>query len=141
MNSFNVYKQTEKKIGGNTPVWLGTVKPVPVGYILDVEEALTEFPDGLVPAGTAVQPIINEDDKIISVSPISSAVNAASGAIGYIYNDVYVGKDADENTQATCAVVQYHAEGLMIERVYPTITEEQIRNLQKNIPGVLLVRG
>jgi hypothetical protein len=137
MNSFNVYGQTEQTIGGNTPVWLGTVKPVPVGYVLEMEGTLANFPDGHIPAGTAVE-LFSEERGVTALKDINGAINTA---FGYIYNDVHIGKDANESVQATCAVVSYHPEGLLIERVYPEITGEQIEQLQANIPGVLLVRG
>ena len=141
MNSFNVYGQTTETIGGNTPIWLGTVKPVPRGYILDVEEALLAFPDGHIPAGIPLSPIIGEDNVIVSVQPIKTPAIAISEALGYLYNDVHIDKSLGANAQATCAVVMHHPEGLLIERVLPEITEEQIATLQAKIPGVLLVRG
>lgn len=140
MNSFNVYGQTEQTIGGNTPVWLGTVKPVPRGYILDVEEALVAFPDGHIPAGTPLMPKVGEDEVIYGVTPIKEAVHL-NAKFGYLYNDVHIDKSLGANAQATCAVVMHHPEGLLIERVCPEITGEQIAMLQANIPGVLLVRG
>lgn len=136
MDSFNVYGQSTETIGGNTPVWLGTVKPVPRGYILDLDEALMAFTDGHIPAGTPVELV---GDGVASV--LANPISAVASAVGYIYNDVYIGKIANESTQATCAVVMHHPEGLLIERVYPEITEEQIAALQAKIPEVLLVRG
>ncbi len=141
MNSFNVYGQTSETIGGNTPVWLGTVKPVPVGYVLDVEEALLAFPDGHIPAGTPLAPNIDEDEVIVSVIPTKIPVNIINSKFGYLYNDVHIDKSLGANAQATCAVVMHHPEGLLIERVCPELTVEQIAQLQANIPGVLLVRG
>lgn len=141
MNSFNVYGQTTETIGGNTPIWLGTVKPVPKGYILDVEEALNAFPDGHIPAGTPLEPIVGEDGMVISVQPLKGAVNIIKTKFGYLYNDVHIDKSLGANAQATCAVVMHHPEGLLIERVCPELTGEQIAALQAQIPGVLLVRG
>lgn len=141
MNSFNVYGQTSETIGGNTPVWLGTVKPVPRGYVLDVEETLATFPDGHIPAGTPLAPIVDEDQVIVSVEPVKGAENILNLKFGYLYNDVHIDKSLGANAQATCAVVMHHPEGLLIERVCPELTEEQIKTLQTNIPGVLLVRG
>lgn len=131
MNSFNVYGQTEKKVGGNTPVWLGTVKPIPVGAT--ISSSTSNAQAGI--AGT-----YNAETK--SFTPLND-LNTAGGSLiescnAFLYNDVY--KEA-ENYTGTCAVVMHHPEGLLIERVYPEITEEQIATLQKNIPGVLLVRG
>ena len=133
MNSFNVYGQTEKKIGGNTPVWLGTVKPIPRGAVL--EESLGEY-EGYIPAGTAVK----YDDSIRTFTALSLADLAEAN--GFLYNDVVATDYAGvEERPATAAIVMHHPEGLLIERVYPNITEEQIQQLQARIPGVLLVRG
>ena len=128
MNSFNVYGQTEKKIGGNVPVWLGTVKPIPVGA------TFTAAAKKLYPAGTPV--VYDATSRTVDVfDNAADAIDA--GANGYIYNDIY----SEEGGMATCAVVMHHAEGLLIERVLPEISEEQIVALQARIPGVLLVRG
>lgn len=128
MNSFNVYGQTSETIGGNTPIWLGTVKPIPVGAI----------PSATCNAGIAGV----YDAEAKTFSPVED-LSAEEGTLleqcnAFVYNDVYA--DMVE-FQATCAIVMHHPEGLLIERVYPEITEEQIAALQKNIPGVLLVRG
>lgn len=123
MNSFNVYGQTEKVIGGNTPVWLGTVKPIPVGGVL------SGHTDKDVCAG---YPMKQESDGTWSQSL------TFSDAEGYLYNDV---AREDRLLPATCAIVKYHPEGLLIDRVGVEFSEEQIATLQKNIPGVLLVRG
>lgn len=131
MNSFNVYRQTTETIGGNTPVWLGTVKPVPVGGKIDIgsEESYA--------AGCAVY--YNPETK--EVAPQDTPESAIASANAYLYNDVVeLGGDYTD-LGATCAVVIHHPEGLLIERVYPEITEEQIAQLQAKIPGVLLVRG
>lgn len=127
MNSFNVYGQTDTKIGGFVPVWLGTVKPIPVGAVC---EAVS--PKELIKAGSAV--IYNPENRTFSA--IASAEGLAQ-ANGFLYNDIY----SEEGGQATGAIVMNHAEGLLIERVYPEITEEEIVALQAKIPGVLLVRG
>ena len=132
MNSFNVYGQTEQVVGGNTPVWLGTVKPIPVGAIFDGISSTESYK-----AGTPVvyDPITKMIDGTAENGDFSN-VNA------YLYNDINVGAvDFSQGLVATCAIVMNHPEGLLIERVYPEITEEQIATLQKNIPGVLLVRG
>lgn len=133
MNSFNVYGQAEKKVGGNTPVWLGTVKPTPRGARL--EESIGEY-EGYIPAGTAVK----YDDSIRTFTALS--LEDLAEANGFLYNDV-VSTDyaAALERSATAAIVMHHPEGLLIERVYPEITEEQIQQLQAKIPGVLLVRG
>ena len=124
MNSFNVYGQTEKVIGGNTPVWLGTVKPIPVGAISNKGVNAC--------AGTPVEYDPNTKEiRTVGDLELSNA---------YLYNDIHI-DDMSETNYVTCALVMYHPEGLLIERVYPEITEDQIATLQKNIPGVLLVRG
>ncbi len=128
MNSFNVYGQTEQVVGGNTPVWLGTVKPIPVGATKPM--IVGEF----VHAGVAV--IYNAEDK--TFEPIRSLGGGMeSQANAFLYNEIY----SEGSGIATAAIVMHHPEGLMIERVYPGITEEQIAQLQSQIPGVLLVRG
>lgn len=126
MNSFNAYGQTEKRFGGNVPVWLGTVKPIPVGAVCDPDKGI------LYKAGT---PVLYHEDRTCEF--LDNVANALADANGYLYNDIY----SEEGGRATAAVVMYHAEGLLIERVLPEITEEQIVELQNKIPGVLLVRG
>lgn len=131
MNSFNVYGQTEKKIGGNVPVWLGTVKPIPVGGKVDGVE-----PGTIYPAGSPVE--FDANSRFVAVLDADQLADAN----GYLYNDVFIEENlADSEITATCAVVMHHAEGLLIERALPEITEEQIAQLQAKIPGVLLVRG
>lgn len=129
MDSFNVYRQTEKKIGGNTPVWLGTVKPIPVGAAISAAAGM------VIPAGTA----LTYDAVSKEAYPLTD-LSLLDDANAFLYNDVYA-EETGASPEATCAVVMHHPEGLLIERVYPEITEEQIATLQKNIPGVLLVRG
>lgn len=123
MNSFNVYGQTEQKVGGNTPVWLGTVKPIPAGAVCEVEKGK------LYKAGTPLGYTASTKEVVFLDDP--------TRANAYLYNDIY----SEEGGRATAAIVLYHPEGLLIERVIPEITEEQIATLQENIPGVLLVRG
>ncbi|MBO7322126.1 MAG: hypothetical protein J6U51_00885 [Bacteroidales bacterium] len=122
MNSFNVYGQTAKEIGGNTPVWLGTVRPIPAGA------TFTAAKGEVYKAGTPV--VYDAETKTFEIG-------SASNANGFLYNDIY----SEEGGDATGAIVMYHAEGLLIERVIPEITEEQIVALQAKVPGVLLVRG
>ena len=131
MNSFNVYGQTTETIGGNTPVWLGTVKPIPVGAKIDIG------PDEYYAAGVAV----NYNPKTKEIAAHEDPASAIEYANAYLYNDVVMLNGDYANSEATCAVVMHHPEGLLIERVYPEITEEQIAQLQAKIPGVLLVRG
>lgn len=140
MNSFNVYGQTTETIGGNTPIWLGTVKPVPVGAVIG------SLSDDTVQAGSPC--IYLADIRTVTLLPkdISSGQGAAmlASANAYIYNDIRKEEgigNQDSGPVVTCAVVMHHPEGLLIERVCPDITEEQIAQLQSQIPGVLLVRG
>ena len=123
MNSFNAFGQTEKTIGGNTPVWLGTVKPVPAGAVMNHPQKT------LISAGTPVK-----YDAALKVVEYDAELNQCNA---YLYNDVY----NEEATFSSVAVVMYHPEGLLIERVGKEISEEDIATLQANIPGVLLVRG
>lgn len=134
MNSFNVYGQTTETIGGNTPVWLGTVKPIPVGATINSTE---RYAGRVISAGTAV--LYDAASRTLSIVEDEDAA-AASNANGYMYNDLYIDESMTGAT-ATAAIVMHHPEGLLIERVYPDITEEQIAQLQSQIPGVLLVRG
>ena len=122
MNSFNVYGQTTKEFGGNTPVWLGTVKPIPVGATFTAAKGV------VYKAGAPV--VYDSATKTITMGD-------STNANGYLYNDIY----SEEGGDATAAVVMAHAEGLLIERAFPEITEEQIQALQAKVPGVLLVRG
>lgn len=135
MNSFNVYGQTETKVGGNTPVWLGTVKPIPAG-------ATTNKSEGVYKAGSAVVYYPENKSFQIIENLEGSGAGMLSSANGYLYNDINVVSGViAEGENATAAIVMHHPEGLLIERVYPEITEEQIAALQAQIPGVLLVRG
>ena len=139
MNSFNVYNQTETKVGGNTPVWLGTVKPVPVGAKLSVYlEDPQEGERVHLPAGLPV--LYNAEDKSITLN-LFEYIEGISDFNAYLYNDVdFV---YTEDYQATAAVVMYHPEGLLIDRVgyKKTNLGDYAYMLQKNIPGVLLVGG
>lgn len=128
MDSFNVYRQTEKTIGGNTPIWLGTVKPIPVGAYVPANE-FQDNNTNIFRAGTPCW--LNELNRVVTFVSGIEAANA------YLYNDIY----SEEGGDATAAVVMHHPEGLLIERAMPDITEEQIQALQAKIPGVLLVRG
>lgn len=128
MNSFNVYGQTEETIGGNTPVWLGTVKPIPRGAYVPASE-FTDNNTNIFRAGTPCW--LNELDRRVTFGSGIGSANA------YLYNDIY----SEEGSNATAAIVMHHPEGLLIERACPGITEEQIQDLQAGIPGVLLVRG
>ena len=129
MKSFNVYGQTTETIGGNTPVWLGTVKPIPVGAA--IRGGLRERR-----SFSAGRPCIYDAiDKSVTFDAVSKEEYNA-----YLYNDVV--NDSDEFiSEVTCAVVMHHPEGLLIDRVGIELSDEDIATLQKNIPGVLLVRG
>ena len=130
MKSFNAYGQTAEKFGGNIPVWLGTVRPIPVGAVLDAEFVK----DGaLYRAGTPVK----YDAATRTFEPLT-VENAAANANGYLYNDIYLDsvKEGDVNTAATGAIVMHHAEGLLIDRTeFGALKAE----LQAKVPGVLLV--
>ena len=127
MKSFNAYGQSTEKFGGNIPVWLGTVKPIPMGAVLEAE-FVTE--KALYRAGTPVQyNAANRTFKPLSVE------EAAANANGYLYNDIYI-DSLGENDAATGAIVMHHAEGLLIDRTeFAAIKAE----LQAKVPGVLLV--
>lgn len=129
MNSFNVYRQTTETIGGNTPVWLGTVKPIPVGGYADVSGGQHYS------AGMAVTYNPKTGETTVHTSPFSGGISTANG---FLYNDIY--NEGTDSVKATCAIVMHHPEGLLIDRVYPDATEEKIEALKTQIPGVLLVR-
>lgn len=134
MNSFNAYGQTTKNFGGNTPVWLGTVKPIPVGAVLDITADEAEYPL-LIKAGTPVRYRVLEGKAIFSQWNPSDD----KPANGYLYNDIYVEVQPEgEDFFATGAIVMHHGEGLLIDR---TDFAEYAEQLQAAIPGVLLVRG
>lgn len=124
MNSFNVYGQTSESFGGNTPVWLGTVKPLPVGAVYSGTLAANE----IIKAGTPV--VYNAANRTFAKA------DAAASANGYLYNDIYA-QSADMS--ATGAIVMNHGEGLLIDRVGDW-SEEDITALQTAIPGVRLIR-
>lgn len=127
MKSFNAYGQSAEKFGGNIPVWLGTVKPIPMGAVLDAD-FVTE--KALYRAGTPVK----YDAATRTFEPLT-VENAAANANGYLYNDIYI-DSLGENDAATGAIVMHHAEGLLIDRTeFAAIKAE----LQAKVPGVLLV--
>lgn len=131
MKSFNAYGQTAKEFGGNIPVWLGTVRPIPVGAVLDAEFIKDK---ALYRAGTPVQ--YNAETR--TFKPVT--VERVADANGYLYNDIYLDAiaESDLNNAATGAIVMHHGEGLLIDR---TDFADVKDTLQKNIPGVLLVSG
>lgn len=127
MKSFNAYGQSAENFGGNIPVWLGTVKPIPMGAVLEAE-FVTE--KALYRAGTPVQyNAANRTFKPLTVE------NAAANANGYLYNDIYI-DSIGENDAATGAIVMHHAEGLLIDRTEFASLKDA---LQAKVPGVLLV--
>lgn len=131
MKSFNAYGQTTRNFGGNIPVWLGTVKPIPVGAVLEAEYIVDK---ALYRAGTPVQ--YNAEAR--TFKPLTPA--EVANANGYLYNDIYLDaiSETDLNNAATGAIVMHHAEGLLIDR---TDFAEKAAELQAKIPGVLLVSG
>ena len=131
MNSFNSYGQTTKKYGGHTPVWLGMVKPIPAGAVLDVNAEEVTYPL-MIAAGTPVI-YVAEDRKFTAWDGTTGTPN------GYLYNDIYLGeiKEGDAENGATGAIVMHHAEGLLIDN---TEFGDIAATLATKIPGVLLVR-
>jgi hypothetical protein len=131
MKSFNAYGQTTKSFGGNIPVWLGTVRPIPVGAVLEAEFIVDK---ALYRAGTPVQ--YNAEAR--TFKPLTP--DAVAGANGYLYNDIYIDSvaDTDVDNAATGAIVMHHAEGLLIEN---TAFAEIAHTLATKIPGVYLVRN
>ena len=131
MKSFNAYGQSANNFGGNIPVWLGTVRPIPVGAVLEAEFIVDK---ALYRAGTPVQ--YNAEAR--TFKPLTP--DAVADANGYLYNDIYIDSvaDTDVNNAATGAIVMHHGEGLLIDR---TDFADVKDTLQKNIPGVLLVSG
>lgn len=131
MKSFNAYGQSANNFGGNIPVWLGTVRPIPVGAVLDAEFIKDK---ALYRAGTPVQ--YNAATR--TFKPVT--VENVADANGYLYNDIYLDAiaEGDLNNAATGAIVMHHGEGLLIDR---TDFADVKDTLQKNIPGVLLVSG
>lgn len=127
--SFNAYGQAAREIGGNVPVWCGTVAPVPYGAVLDAAY-VTE--GALYKAGTPVE--YNAENR--TFKPMKNAEDATVTPNGYLYNDVYIGT-LGTNDAATGAIVMYHAEGLLINN---TAFADKADELQAQIPGVLLVR-
>ena len=131
MKSFNAYGQSANNFGGNIPVWLGTVRPIPVGAVLEAEFIVDK---ALYRAGTPVQ--YNAATR--TFKPVT--VEKVADANGYLYNDIYLDAiaEGDLNNAATGAIVMHHGEGLLIDR---TDFADVKDTLQKNIPGVLLVSG
>ena len=125
MNSFNAFGASNKEFGGNVPVWIGTVRPIPVGATCVAEKGK------VYRAGSPVN--YNAAARTCTILDESGLENAN----GYLYNDIY----SEEGGDASAAIVMYHGEGLLIERAVPGISEEQIAALQAKIGGVLLVRG
>jgi hypothetical protein len=128
MKSFNAYGQTAKDFGGNVPVWLGVVRPLPTGAVLEAEFVKA---GALYNAGMPV--IYNAEDK--TFAPCTSGTVANANA--YLYNDIYI-DEVGENTAATGAIVMVHGEGLLIDR---TGFGDNAEALQAKIPGVVLIRG
>lgn len=124
--TFNSYvKQPDTKVGGNTPVWCGTVAPVPTGGVYyESRSGITK-----IPAGYPCH--YYPGDRYIS---LCTAGNEAQ-CNGYIYNDVYPVKDGE----CTVAVVMAHGEGLLIDRV-DGADELDIAALQAACPNVVLIR-
>lgn len=105
-----------KTIKGSVPVWLGTVSPLPVGYVYNGTAAVGT----VIPAGTPVAYIDKSSSNSATFKEVSSAADittpAADTKFGYLYNDVEI-KDYDNGTGITGAVVVAHPEGILINRV------------------------
>lgn len=131
MKSFNAYGQSAENFGGNTPVWLGTVKPIPMGAVLDAAYVTDK---ALYRAGTPVQ--YNAATR--TFKPMKDASDVTVTPNGYLYNDIYIDSVAatDVNNAATGAIVMDHAEGLLIDRT----GFGDVENLETKIPGVRLIR-
>lgn len=125
--TFNAYGQTEKRIGGNVPVWLGTVSPAPIGGRLgDYGDDITTL--GYIPAGWPCQ---ISGGEVIALGP-----EGAQAANCYAYNDV-VPVNGDWMS-CTVAVVMAHNEGLLIDRV-PRISGFDKAKLKAAVPNVILI--
>lgn len=128
--SFNSYGLASEAIGGNVPVWCGTVSPIPMGAVLDAAY-VTE--GALYKAGTPVE--YNAASR--TFKPMQSATDEAVTPNAYLYNDVYIG-ELGSNDAATGAIVMNHAEGLLIDN---TAFADIADTLATKVPGVLLVRN
>ena len=127
MNSFNAFGASNKEFGGNVPVWIGTVRPIPVGATCVAEKGK------VYRAGSPV----NYDAAARTCTILDES--GLENANGYLYNDIYLGeiKEGDVENAATGAIVMYHAEGLLIDN---TEFADIADTLATKIPGVLLVR-
>lgn len=74
-SSFNAFGNGQKVVGGSTPVWLGTVTPVPRGGFLYPEMFV---PGALYPAGTPV--FYSAEDRIIAPLPVFDITEYQSGS-------------------------------------------------------------
>lgn len=92
MNSFNVFTQKSKTIGGNVPVWLGTVAPVVAGGTLVAKWCKAGV---LIPAGTPVH--YNDAERaitplamweVVSVDASAHAITIKAGTVAPEVNDV-----------------------------------------------------
>lgn len=128
MNSFNVYGQTNANVGGNTPVWLGVVRPLAAGAVLEAEFVKA---GASYIAGTPV--IYNAETKTFAPCTSSTVANANA----YLYNDIVI-NEVGEDAAVTGAIVKAHAEGLLIDR---TGFGDNAEALQAKVPGVVLIRG
>lgn len=128
MKSFNAYGQNANVLGANVPVWLGTVKPIPMGAVLESSYVKA---GALIKAGTPVQ----YDAATRTFKPMANAEDSSVNPNGYLYNDIYIDTLGQEDA-ATGAIVMHHAEGLLIDRTeFASIKS----TLETKIPGVLLV--
>lgn len=135
-SSFNVFGGKTTKVGGHTPVWLGTVAPRPKGGVI----AGVSGNDILIPAGTPVQFASGAITPVGYYAGSTYKKNTSVTVNGYLYNDVYMGDL--ETPMATGAVVDFHGEGLLIDRV-PGRDQWALEAsaLKTSVPNVVLIEG
>lgn len=124
MSTFNVFGGGHRKVGENYPIWLGTVKPVPVGGIIEGVEKGTFLRAGLA---------VSYDAATKKITPVTSDTGTPNA---YLYNDVYVDSD---DAVASGAVVMSHAEGILIDRTPNSAAI--VAKLKTNVPNVIQVKG
>lgn len=109
MSSFNVLGGSHRKVGANTPIWLGTVKPAPVGGVLASEFAKKGV---IIPAGSPVKyeaktitPLCAYEVKAVDSSTHTLTVKDCGygiiPAVGAVLNEV----KATFSATGACAVV------------------------------------
>lgn len=71
-------------------------------------------------------------------APATSGAVVAKAPNGYIYNDVYFDGEVRENAGATCAVVDFHGEGILIDR---TPAAAFAVAMKVAVPNVIQING